>query len=468
MKKSEKFAHLVLGGGVLFCVVVLIYALFLSLLPPPQRVKYVIAAIAGMLFFAFALRWRAETKVNLALCVLSFALTLYLLEMSIFFGWVDVLELSWEEKLFNELISVTGLLDVPFDRRSKGQVVADLRAKGVDAYPPLIPQHLASSNGLLLRQERLYPLAGLSNKPAVVCNEIGEWIIFENDEHGFNNPKGMYQNQALEMVLVGDSFTYGACVRQGRDIGGLLREGGRELLNLGVPGHGPLEELATLKEYGEPFKPKLVLWIYYEGNDLLDLLREIESPLLLQYLEPEFSQALLLRQDTIDKLIMNYISVEEEKAIASEREKRKSFSLILRNGDRIVKLFHLRQKVYEFLNPYNYALRVDCTPRVPLFGEILAEANQRVGSWGGQLYFVYLPAWERVTGVVERENLHCRDDVLRLVEQLEIPLIDFHDVMSTHSDPLSFFPLRVNGHYTAEGYQLLAQQIETYLEAGQQ
>ena len=178
MKKSEKFANLVLGCGVLFCVAVLIYALFLSLLPPPQRVKYVIAAIAGMLFFAFALRWRAETKVNLALCVLSFALTLYLLEMSILFGWVDVLELSWEEKLFNELISVTGLLDVPFDRRSKGQVVADLRAKGVDAYPPLIPQHLASSNGLLLRQERLYPLAGLSNKSVVVCNEIGNNLTF--------------------------------------------------------------------------------------------------------------------------------------------------------------------------------------------------------------------------------------------------------------------------------------------------
>ncbi|MGB0383272.1 MAG: hypothetical protein ACPGWR_00485 [Ardenticatenaceae bacterium] len=267
---------------------------------------------------------------------------------------------------------------------------------------------------------------------------------------------------------MGDSFTHGECVTPGEEIAGLLREGGREVLNLGIQGHGPLQELATLKEYGEPFKPKQVLWVYYEGNDLLDLLRELESELLLDYLEPEFSQALLEKQATIDQLLMDYIAAEKEKAIASEREKRKPFSQILRNGDRIVKLFHLRQTVHEFMNPYNEALRVDCTSRLPLFGEILAEAKQRVGSWSGQLYFVYLPAWERVSGVVERENLHCRDDVLRLVEALEIPLIDFHDVMSTHSDPLSLFPLRINGHYTAEGYQLLAQQIERYLEASQQ
>ena len=31
------------------------------------------------------------------------------------------------------------------------------------------------------------------------------------------------------------------------------------------------DELATLKEYGPTLKPKLVLWFYYEGNDLRDL-----------------------------------------------------------------------------------------------------------------------------------------------------------------------------------------------------
>ncbi|MGB0383273.1 MAG: hypothetical protein ACPGWR_00490 [Ardenticatenaceae bacterium] len=75
MKKSEKFANLILGGGVLFCVAVLIYALLLSVLLPAERVKYVIAALSGILLFAFAFRWRTKTKVNLALCVLSFAFT---------------------------------------------------------------------------------------------------------------------------------------------------------------------------------------------------------------------------------------------------------------------------------------------------------------------------------------------------------------------------------------------------------
>ena len=119
----------------------------------------------------------------------------------------------------------------------------------------------------------------------------------------------------------------------------------------------------------------------------------------------------------------------------------------------------------DLLNPDDEALQFDCQPRVSLFAQVLGEAKQRVGSWGGQFYFVYLPAWQRYSETIQRENLHCRNDVLRLVEALEIPLIDFHQILSTHPDPLSLFPFRVDGHYTAEGYQLLAQQIERYLES---
>lgn len=45
-------------------------------------------------------------------------------------------------------------------------------------------------------------------------------------------------------------------------------------LNLGMGGIGPLHELAILKEYGSVVRPKVVLWVYYEGNDLADLSHE--------------------------------------------------------------------------------------------------------------------------------------------------------------------------------------------------
>ena len=130
--------------------------------------------------------------------------------------------------------------------------------------------------------------------------------------------------------------------------------------------------------------------------------------------------------------------------------------------DRVVKLFDLRQKVAELVAQLE---QFDCEPALPLFAEVLSEASDRVRSQGGQFIFVYLPSWERLGVMANRQNLHCRDDVLSLVEALEVPLIDFYEVVSAHPDPLSLFPWRVNGHYTAEGYQLLAQQIEAYLES---
>lgn len=454
MKKSEKFANLVLGGGVLFCVTVLIYALFLSVLPPTGRMMFVIAAVAGMLLFAFALRWRPETKVNLALSVLSIAFALYLLEILILFGWADV--------LLNERIRAAFRSGVPFDRRSRLEVITDLRTKGIEAFPIDISHHFIKSNGLPVNGERLYPLAGVSNKSAIMCNESGEWIIYENDEHGFNNPRGMHQNHEVSIVLIGDSFTHGNCVPQGEDIGGLLREGGREVLNLGIRAFGPLEELAILKEYGEPVKPKTVLWFYYEGNDLLDLVKEAEAPLLLQYLDPEFSQELRSQQATVDQLFMDYLAVEEEKSIASARKNRTPFHVALR----IAKLVDLRRALSSLISKTdNEYLEFDCGLGLPLFSEVLAEANDRVHAWGGQLYFVYLPDWWRISGKKQQENLFCRDNMLRLLEESEVPLIDFTPVMSAHPDPLSLFPFRIFGHYTAEGYQLLAEQIETYLEA---
>ena len=39
------------------------------------------------------------------------------------------------------------------------------------------------------------------------------------------------------------------------------------MINLGKGGNGPILEYAALKEYGEPLRPRIVLWFYFE-NDL--------------------------------------------------------------------------------------------------------------------------------------------------------------------------------------------------------
>ena len=55
--------------------------------------------------------------------------------------------------------------------------------------------------------------------------------------------------------------------------------------------------------------------------------------------------------------------------------------------------------------------------------------------------------------------------MLRLVESLQIPVIDIHhEVFEKHPEPLALFPFKRGGHYNAEGYRLVAKAIVERVE----
>ena len=73
------------------------------------------------------------------------------------------------------------------------------------------------------------------------------------------------------------------------------------------------------------------------------------------------------------------------------------------------------------------------------------------------MYFVYLPSFHRYS--IGNEHIN-RDFVLGTATKLGIPVIDIHtEVFAPHPDPLSLFPYRMEGHYNAEGYRLVAEAI---------
>jgi hypothetical protein len=45
----------------------------------------------------------------------------------------------------------------------------------------------------------------------------------------------------------------------------------KTVANFGQSGYGPQQELAVLKRFALPLHPKYVVWVFYEGNDLLDV-----------------------------------------------------------------------------------------------------------------------------------------------------------------------------------------------------
>ena len=213
-----------------------------------------------------------------------------------------------------EIIDVAKQSGVDFDTRSKLQIIAELRQRNISAVPAIVSQGLLETDGsgalksqITIKGTNLLPLAGISNRVTVLCNETGEYVIYNSDEYGFHNPKTIWNEGRFDIAAVGDSFTHGYCVPSDKNFVALIRQHYPATLNLGVSGNGPLTTLATIKEYLKFAKPRVVLWFYWEGNDLTDLKREKNSPLLMRYLEDNFSQGLVNLQPDIDAALTAYI-----------------------------------------------------------------------------------------------------------------------------------------------------------------
>jgi len=96
-------------------------------------------------------------------------------------------------------------------------------------------------------------------------------IDAQYDGNGFRND---HEITAAPVIVLGDSFLEAALVPQDAllttQMSRLLQS---EVANLGQSGYGPQQELIVLRRYGLPLQPKVVVWLFFEGNDLLDVPR---------------------------------------------------------------------------------------------------------------------------------------------------------------------------------------------------
>jgi len=91
------------------------------------------------------------------------------------------------------------------------------------------------------------------------------------DSHGFRNNHEIHQ---APLVVIGDSMVeWGFVPREALTSSRLSQQLQLEVANLGQPGYGPQQELVVLRRYGLTLRPKIVLWFFFEGNDLLDVKR---------------------------------------------------------------------------------------------------------------------------------------------------------------------------------------------------
>jgi len=92
---------------------------------------------------------------------------------------------------------------------------------------------------------------------------------FRFDQNGFRNESDL---DRATVVLLGDSFIEGYKTPQ-EDIcsSQLARLLDTKVANLGQCGFGPPHELAALRRYGLKLSPEVVVWFFFEGNDLQNI-----------------------------------------------------------------------------------------------------------------------------------------------------------------------------------------------------
>jgi hypothetical protein len=323
-------------------------------------------------------------------------------------------------------------------------------------------------SGIEVNGRRYMGLAGLAGVTTVHCNESGTYNIYPGDEHGFNNPKGIWTLPAIDIAVIGDSFTHGACVAEPENFVARLRSRFPATLNLGMGGSGPLIELATLKEYLPAVKPRVVLWAF-AYNDPGDLAGEFEIPFLQPYKGNDFVQDLASVQDRLDERRKDILRAMAEDArrwpgwLSKISLHRGRFPLWVQDlvtgqdSTRLGRIIRLHT-IHQFIAPHLLQTQEsrNTAPGPDAFRDILLDAKRTVESWGGSLYLLYVPDY----GLLKyRDDASpARRYAFDAAAGAGVPIIDLYPAFTAHPDPLSLFPFPY-AHYSEAGYRLAGDAI---------
>jgi hypothetical protein len=350
---------------------------------------------------------------------------------------------------------------VPFDGRTRIEVIDDLRSQGRTAYPPFYP-YLLLDSPLQIDGGPAIALSGISNTMAVACNEGGQYLTYTTDEHGFPNPPGSWSASGIDIAIIGASSAVGECVPPADNLASQLRARYPHTVAVAAGGDGPLLELASIREYLQALKPKRVLWIFSESHTPEYLDFETHYPYLFHYLDPSFRQGLFEKQEALDKAIAQYFEdgIREEERLESWRKKARDF-ITLKNFRTVMYYFVAAKTARPKQFHFNSAL----------YEQVLREGQRTAAAWGGTITVVYWPDPSRYRGAsnytpgVRELCDRTRGVFMDVAERVGVSVID---LSRTYPDSESMkdaeyfysFP----AHFKPAGYHLAGDAILSSIE----
>jgi hypothetical protein len=426
---------------------------------------YYVIFSSGILFCSILFFLKDTFKENILVSLTTFIFIAYISEsFFLFYKYKDLSDIQISEKRRLERAKIIlEKYNIEVEKRSILEFQRDEKKKGNDLSLLITPYRMIQSEGIKNfswkegsdKPKRIYPLAGVSNKLTIGGAETGEYNVYLSDRYGFNNPDSEWDEKG-HIILIGDSAVHAAYIPwEDGWAGNIKKLTNKPTLALGIGNNGPLLDLAILKEYAKKVKPKIIFWVYVEENDLVEVKEEIKSKILSQYLNKNFTQNLLENQSLIEEnynLFLNYKINEKEnnnKSVgnAFSVDNKKDYNLIS-----FIKLINLRQFLF---NDAMQMIKGSITKKdLSNFKKILQEAKDTTKSFNSKFFFVYLPATTRYIDSYEyilKDNGYYRDEVLKIVKELEIPIIDLWELyFKDLNDPLSTLSFRMHSHYNKE------------------
>ena len=310
-----------------------------------------------------------------------------------------------------------------------------------------------------IKNEELIPFRGPINKLTVSCGEDLKYRLINNDMYGFKNPNYIYEKN-IDVAILGDSYAEGLCMDENNDTPGHLRNLGINTINLGITGSGPLVSLAVFREYVEIFKPKNVIYFYFEGNDIGELEWEKNKTNLKKYLNNDYKQNHYERK----KEIINFLKISEKEVLSfldnykNNVEDKNEFVSHLKD---IGELTLLRGALKNIIN-FNKTNSLD----EELFFSILNIMKQNTEKWQGNFILVYVPSWSRYFTKFNEDNLLFaqKEIIIDELQKRNIDYIDLESFFSKEKNKEQYYPLGYIGHFNSKGYKVIADLIKKKID----
>ena len=321
-------------------------------------------------------------------------------------------------------------------------------SKNLEIYPEI------SKTFVEVDKETLYVPGSVSNKKILFCNENGYYPIVKSDKYGFINDNNLWSKEKSHLIIVGDSWMSTACHNYDDGVAGQFKQKLNEKeinlfpITLSHGNVGPLIQLANIVEYIKKTNPKVILWVYYNGNDFSDLEREYQNSILRKYLDDDnFTQNLAEKNNLITKKL-------------TLRFQNKDYAKKLYNIGHykfldFIKLIKFRGRIINYKNTFS---NINNTKMFAIFKKTILRANEIANRKNSEFYFVYLPTTWAIDNLSDIDDTNYLKIKKFLITE-NIKLIDFNEKLKSHPDPKSLMPFRTHGHFNKSGVNFFAEEV---------